>query len=301
MKHELHEFMMHDLVRYLQNPYNWVDISRCVLMLGSLLMMGTESAENIHALQAGAGLASGAKVLFFLRGLDAFAFLIGMLEQVMRDMSNFMVVLFIILATFSYTFFMLLHDSKLGQQDDYKFSGIMSFVASFDMMFGSFSIIDFQQAPFAVLAVVLFIVFMMVVSIVMLNALIAIMSDTFERVQQHKTAAAVLERAKVIIELEQRLASAAPTSDPPSAWKIVSATLLSLGIGYRSHSYLHVLQPDFTGDDDEWEGRMRMLMRKFDAMKANQEELREQQKQAEERMEKKMGEKLDALLKAVQA
>jgi uncharacterized protein YggU (UPF0235/DUF167 family) len=40
---------------------------------------------------------------------------------------------------------------------------------------------------------------MIFVPTVMLNALIAIMSDTFERVQQHMIAAGRLERAKIIL------------------------------------------------------------------------------------------------------
>jgi hypothetical protein len=40
---------------------------------------------------------------------------------------------------------------------------------------------------------------MIFVPTVMLNALIAIMSDTFERVQQHMIGAGRLERAKIIL------------------------------------------------------------------------------------------------------
>ena len=51
----------------------------------------------------------------------------------------------------------------------------MSFVNVFDMMLGAFDIETFRTAPYWMLSVSFFMLFMVFVNIVMLNALIAIM------------------------------------------------------------------------------------------------------------------------------
>ena len=76
------------------------------------------------------------------------------------------------------------------------------------LLFGAFEIKYFRESDFWFIAVPLFILFMLLVPTVMLNALIAIMSDTFARVQQHQVAAGRLEFAKIILELEEQTSSA---------------------------------------------------------------------------------------------
>jgi hypothetical protein len=55
----------------------------------------------------------------------------------------------------------------------------MSFVNVFDMVLGAFDIETFRKAPYWMLSVFFFMLFMIFVNIVMLNALIAIMVRYF--------------------------------------------------------------------------------------------------------------------------
>jgi hypothetical protein len=58
---------------------------------------------------------------------------------------------------------------------------MMSFVNVFDMTLGAFDIETFRTAPYWMLSVFCFMVFMVFVNIVMLNALIAIMVRSSHR------------------------------------------------------------------------------------------------------------------------
>ena len=107
-----------------------------------------------------------------------------MLMAVAKDIRQFLAVLMVILIAFTYSFFLLLKDSVIEPGVDSTFEQVpISFIAVFDMMYGSFDLEYFRKAPNPLLAITHFILFMVIVPTVMLNALIAIMSDTFERVQ----------------------------------------------------------------------------------------------------------------------
>jgi hypothetical protein len=108
---------------------------------------------------------------------------------------------------------------------------------------------------------------------VMLNSLIAIMSDTFERVQQNTTAASRQERAKIILELEALLYPAG--GDESSVIQRVICVLLSRKFGTTSPPFLHVLEPKNrdSEDDGEWQGRIRVLFTKFDKAERAQQQL----------------------------
>ena len=111
------------------------------------------------------------------------------------------------MCSFAYAFFLLLQDSPLGypttsnstvaqvhETEPLRYASIdavhvfarseqmrcaaqttMSFVNVFDMVLGAFDIETFRTAPYWMLSVSFFMLFMVFVNIVMLNALIAIM------------------------------------------------------------------------------------------------------------------------------
>ena len=70
------------------------------------------------------------------------------------------------------------------------------------MMLGGFDLAPFHNSPSPFLAVGVFVLFMLMMSVILLNAVIAIMSNTFERVNDQRKAVGMLEKAKVILEIE---------------------------------------------------------------------------------------------------
>eukprot|EP01046_Picozoa_sp_COSAG06_P067300 COSAG06_NODE_17384_length_944_cov_1.416568_1_plen_229_part_01 len=140
---------------------------------------------------------------------------------------------------------------------------------------GDFDVDVFRLASNWFIAVPLFVTFIVMVPIVMLNSLIALMSDTFERVQQNTTAASRLERAKIILELEHLLLPAVGDTEGSSCrqWRIypVACVLLVQKFKVSSEQFLHVLEPKNRDSQDgsEWQGRMRVLFKKFERAESN--------------------------------
>ena len=141
------------------------------------------------------------------------------------------------------------------------------------MMLGSYEMDTFRNFNGIwtwLFALMMFIVFMLVVPIVMMNALIAIMGATFEAVAEQKSSSMTSERAKLILELESTLlkpdinsrqaeyslsCGARPSSwisNANSALRMITGVMLTRKKGHPSLpvEYLHVLKQDDTVDKD---------------------------------------------------
>merc|ERR1711871_707500 len=101
-----------------------------------------------------------------------------MLGAIALDTMPFLLVLLILLVGFSFAFYMLQRDQS--NKDSVFVSLPGSVLGVFDMgIMGDFDVDVFRLASNWFIAVPLFATFIVMVPIVMLNSLIAIMSDTF--------------------------------------------------------------------------------------------------------------------------
>ena len=99
----------------------------------------------------------------------------------------------------------------------------------------------------------------LVLSVVFLNALIAIMGDTFDRMQDSREESMQLNRCQLVVEL---LSSSLNEDD-----------LDRMQAAYR---WVHVLQPrSATGavGDNEWEGRIKVIRQLMQGVDAKQDQL----------------------------
>ena len=161
--------------------------------------------KNFMAL---AVLGCGFKLLYYLRGIETTAFLINMLDSIISDKSVivFMLVLLVLLLTFAAAYYILLgNPAYKGTEDENGFETYFrSFLTTFYMALGEVDAAVFFPsstkktkgfaAPFLLF-------FAFIITIVMLNALIAIMSDTYRSVQEVQMAAGLLERTMIILEM----------------------------------------------------------------------------------------------------
>ena len=65
-------------------------------------------------------------------------------------------------------------------------------------MLGDFDV-DILEQPSSIL---IFILFQFIVVVLMMNLIIAIMGDSYEKVKEHETIEALHERAKIIVDME---------------------------------------------------------------------------------------------------
>ena len=92
---------------YMTDFWNAVDVSAEVLTLVAVMHIGNtdiwcayreyECMSTARAWQASALLLTWYKILYFMRGFEYTAFVVNMLNQIVVDMGNFLIVLFIIL------------------------------------------------------------------------------------------------------------------------------------------------------------------------------------------------------------
>lgn len=120
------------------------------------------------------------KFLYFLRIFTSFGYLIRMIVEVIKDMRNFFLVLFITIAAFGDSFLALSLGNK-EESERFTTGFTDSLIYTYRMILGDFATDEFgSMAPVVVL--VFFLVCTIFNMIVMLNLLIAIISDSYARV-----------------------------------------------------------------------------------------------------------------------
>jgi WD40 repeat protein len=197
---------------YLASVWNVLDLvvygcAACVLPLH------LACEKSVLAVASLLMVSSWLKLLFFLRAFRTTGPLVKMLIQITADMANFLVVLFLIVVGFSVAFYI-----EMNHHDDYK--GTRVLLTMFTMLLGGFELKNdddeyfYDSAPHPALVYFLFITYMVLCAIILLNLLIALMSDSYECVQQRSSTEFLLERAKIICEIEATSMTDAELTDP---------------------------------------------------------------------------------------
>jgi hypothetical protein len=112
-----------------------------------------------------------------------------MIIEITRDMVPFLVVMAVLIIGFSAAFYILFTPLRDGSEPWQIPSDFASFESSllstFLMMLGAFDISTFKEGtPNSDMAIAMFCVYQVLGMIVLLNLLIAIMGDTFDRVRE---------------------------------------------------------------------------------------------------------------------
>ncbi|CAM9113723.1 unnamed protein product [Chrysoparadoxa australica] len=152
-----------------------------------------------------------ASLLHFLRPHRSTGPLVAMLFQIVKDMRTFLLLLLIVLAGFANAFFLILATGNhQGAEEDPEgggsFStGVRSLRDAYAQMLGDFDLEEMDSGPTPVYLSLLWVTFMMVVAVILLNVLIAIISDSFDRVVEDKIPAWRHEKAKVVLSSYHQL------------------------------------------------------------------------------------------------
>ena len=136
-----------------------------------------ERAENIRVVMVFAALLMWLKLFYLLRVFFTTAFLVRMITEIVRDMKWFVFLFLLSVGAFANTFYILSFNSGEGHFVEKNF--FIALAQSYKMGLGEFEIEDFSTTEY-----LLWFMATLVMLIVMLNMLIAIMGDTFERVQE---------------------------------------------------------------------------------------------------------------------
>lgn len=218
------------------------------------------------------------KLLSYLRGFSSTGWLVSVLAQNAYDVRGFVLVLFSILVGFTVAFRLLFGDiggdcsMELDEKDDLvQYCGkdpygtlSDSLLSTFELaILGAYDSAIFDKSRFSFLAVLTFVLAVTVVLVVALNALIAVLGDSYSRVQEHSTANRRKEKAELIVEYLSLI--------PARKRQMIES----------NSKYFHaLLQADADGDllveEENWEGSLNSLKREIAEM--NEENLELTQK-----------------------
>ena len=182
-------------------------IATVVLHFQFLLQPSLKAARGLSAVVALEILTLWFGLLQYGLSMDRTGPLIRMIFEITINTRFFILVIAGMIAGFSFAFYLLFAEtaaqSPRGSDVGDNFATLpRSLVTVVSMAVGGFDQLIFWETPLAALAVVLFIAFIALVLILLLNLLIAIMSDTYDKVKQSERLHLLRERAMLIEELE---------------------------------------------------------------------------------------------------
>ena len=223
---------------YFRNMQNVTDAALVLstVLLAALLFLWAD--EELVWLVRGMAATS---VMFVLpkakavaRGNERLSFLCNVLVTTICDMRSFLGIMLFIMANFAFAFAIL-----AGFEGEY--AGFLDIAFSvYALQLGDFEQDSFRPSAGIGMAT-LFFGYTFLVNIVALNALIALMGDSWEKTQETADARGLQQKAELLLELEHSLSDAQRRDENLfPAW-------------------LHCLQPKQDGDDaadDGWQGRV---------------------------------------------
>jgi len=169
------------------------------LMIVLRAALGLIDSDKADAALALAGLIGWSYLLFFLLAFRLTGPFVVMIHKMLfGDVLRFVLIFFVFLGGFSQAFFVLL--------DERGFSGYLESVkACFMAMLGDFDLEQYTASPQKTISVSLLICYVVVVTILLLNLLIAMMGDTYGNVNEEADKQWHTERARIVFAIENEM------------------------------------------------------------------------------------------------
>ncbi|CAF3802067.1 unnamed protein product [Rotaria sp. Silwood1] len=138
-------------------------------------------------------------MLFFVMAFQLTGpFVLMIYEMLFHDVLCFCIIYMVFLAGFSQAFFVLFNNNGFG-------GFLVSIKQCFFGMLGDFELDHYPGTTFQYISVSLLVIYIIVVSILLLNLLIAMMGDTYGNVIEGATQIWHLERARIVFAIENEM------------------------------------------------------------------------------------------------
>ena len=211
---KLHQMWVEEsILRHLMDGWHICDYCGIVALFISSTGHFLGSISVVQQVGALAVLISSVSLVQLLRPFEMTGPLIKIVQEIVRDIRGFIVVVAVLFWGFTISFALATASDPNNMAFNDRSTGIFparGFVTVFAAGLGSFSISDFDGLTFTLIT---FLVFVFFVVIVMLNLLIAIMSDSYERVMEANVVEARKLRVQTILD-EERMMSSADRANP---------------------------------------------------------------------------------------
>ncbi len=219
---------------YWSDLFNLLELlSITSILLEYALLLG--GLPGVHTVGAAGVLLLLVPAMQACRGNELFAFLVKMLELIIVDMVPFVMILAFVVISVGFAL-------RLLKTDPVESGGIIRMVlTAYNMM----TMADFEQDLYTadVSDALVFTYATFFVNVVLLNALIAIMGDSYDKAQDAREETARAQRGQMMLENQQNMREG-ELADPELFPRWVHAI---------------VKRNDFDEDADEWAGRVKLL------------------------------------------
>jgi hypothetical protein len=185
--------------------WNVIDFLSSAFVCASIIEDLTDKGDSydIMAINSCAVFLLWLKLFYFLRIFHSTAAFIRMITEILKDMGVFSFIYLMANLAFANAFFILDGGTSGVIADDDKITGTVwweTFLYTYMTGLGEFNPDDFPNSKNQAMLWVFFVLCSILIQVVLLNLLIAIMGDTFDRVQEIKEEAALKEKCKLISE-----------------------------------------------------------------------------------------------------
>lgn len=187
---------------YLHSFWNILDLT-VVVMAPIIVIMDLVDFDNtkIRHLMAFCNLTFYLRFFYFLRIFDSSAHLVRTIIEITYDIRNFLFVFMVGVIGFGASFFILSNNNQVNAEpNSFITSFSMSFIYSYRLSLGDFDTDAFEDSYNTITLWVLFIICSMFTAIIMLNMLVAIMGESFNRVNEQSECQRVREHLQLIVE-----------------------------------------------------------------------------------------------------
>eukprot|EP00803_Ostreobium_quekettii_P000758 evm.model.scf_2069.1 EVM.evm.TU.scf_2069.1 scf_2069:9780-19707(+) len=247
---------------WISSPWNWLELASYIFLVFVIPAMhltadSRHSSTQLSNVVAVEVILISIRLLYYAQAFEHTAPMVIMIREIVKDIRFFLFLGFAVLFGFGFAFFVLYRHERNGEgvsgeetdeAIDTQFGNIgRSMITMFGMMLGEFDF-DVLYAPRnAEVSIALFIVYMGVMMIILLNLLIAIMGDSYSNIKDSENAHFMKARAEAIDDVESMMSTDRRRK-------------IDEGIG----QYLHVLVPRHPrGRLPELEGQGRAMEKRF--------------------------------------
>ena len=157
------------------------------------------------------------KIISFARGVKNSAFIVRLVIQVFLDIRSFLLIVFVFIISLGFSVFMI--------QSEFYFDPLESFNIFFRNMLGDFTYFDDLSVVDSSLLYVFFMIGSLLVTIILLNLLIAIICDTYKKVSKNERFTRIYEMCSILYETDTREAKKSEKDDDCNIYSIFQTTL----------------------------------------------------------------------------
>ncbi|CDW91053.1 UNKNOWN [Stylonychia lemnae] len=191
-------------ISYFSDGWNYFDFSLILSYVTFCILDFTnQDQDNLILIKILVIILSFMKLFFFLRIYDGFSFLVQMLAGVFKDLKYFLSFFLIFILQFGMIFLVLF---KAQQIDEYNgVNKLAYFLMAFRISSGDFQLDEYhtQGDVLVIFSWIIWLVAVMLLNIVFMNFIIAVISESYERVMQKLVSESYKVKANMIVEREQ--------------------------------------------------------------------------------------------------